>query len=52
MDIPLDKFPVDDGKGVLTSHLKVFVSPPRVQQKTGFRGTLYTEIKKIFIFAV
>ena len=36
VDIALDKLPVDDGKGVLTSHLKYFyraISPPHVQQK-------------------
>ena len=56
VDIALDKLPVDNGKGVLTSRLKYFqraISLQRVQQKnSGFRGTEYTEIKRIFIFAV
>ena len=37
VDIALDKLPVDDGKGVLTSCLKYIqraISPPCVQQKT------------------
>ena len=49
--------PVDDSKGVLTSHLrkvfsKSYLTTTCTTRNSGFRGTEYTKIKRIFIFVV